>query len=633
MTRDELIAKLRKFEWTDIEFKKAQRGVSNDTYRSVSAFANTAGGWLVFGVEENNKIFNIIGVLDVDKVQNDFLTVLRARKKLNRAINVQEDAIEHEDKTLLIFHVPESNRREKPVYLQGDIRKSFIRRGAGDEQCSQDEIERFLRDASERRHDAELIEDLTAENFFDPDSVTWYRRIYNEKNPGRHEHLTDIQFLNEWGFLVETRERLIPTRTGVLLFGQGKYVRQILPRAIVDYQRIDVDFEQWSPDKRWADRLVIEENLIQAWLSLVERYMRLAERPFSLEDATLRRHDVPPEYISFREAAINLLIHQDFGDHTRKPVIKLFRDQTVFWNPGDAYATTEQLLDPTEKDVRNPSVVAGFRRIGLSDQAGTGVRSIFANWQRLGRIPPIIQNDKGNKSFELVLHKEALLTEEQELFQSSLGVHLNENQAKVFAYACRNDGVLSIMDVKAVTSLNGPDCHTLLNQLVVQGLMETQEDAVRYQLATHLRNRFFPDADQSEPEEESTAQAGQESGSLSTGQAGQKPANLSTVQVADQPSDLSTMQVQPLKSLSERQWSVVDFCDTPRSMAEIVDHQGVSSKAYFRKKHLAPLIAGGVIRMTNPDNPQAPNQRYALTETGLRLKTRRMVKASKQEED
>ena len=53
------------------------------------------------------------------------------------------------ERTLLVFHIPEAERKEKPIYLKNDIRESFIRRGAGDERCTKVEIERFLRDASD----------------------------------------------------------------------------------------------------------------------------------------------------------------------------------------------------------------------------------------------------------------------------------------------------------------------------------------------------------------------------------------------------------------------------------------------------------------------------------------------------
>ena len=442
MTKNELIAKLNKYEWNDVECKKAQKGVPDDAYKTVSAFSNTAGGYLVFGVKDTEGKLEIVGVIEVDKVQNDFLSCIRAGDKLNRGINIQEDAFEHEGRTLLVFHIPEAQRKEKPIYLNNDIRQSFIRRGAGDERCTAVEIGRFLRDASDTTYDGERLGDIDVENFFDKQSVTWYRRLLQEKQGGRHADLNDIEFLNEWGFVVESKDSLVPTRAAVLLFGKGRYVRQILPRGVVDYQRIDVPFEQWSPENRWHDRVVVEENIVQAWQIIVEKYMRLAEKPFSIDSATLRRHDDPPDYISFREAAINLLIHQDYGDHTRKPIIKIFADRTVFWNPGDAVDTVDQLLEPTEKEVRNPAIVGAFRRIGLSDQAGTGMRSIFGNWRQLGYIPPAIRNDKTEKFFDLVLFKELLLTERQRLFQAQLGVSLSEQEASVFAHACRSEALL-----------------------------------------------------------------------------------------------------------------------------------------------------------------------------------------------
>lgn len=489
MDKEELIARLQRYEWNDVEFKKGQRGVPDTAYETVSAFSNTAGGWLVFGVEDSRGGLEVVGVIEVDKVQNNFLSCLRTTDKLSCPIAAKEDVIEHKERTLLVFYIPEARRSDKPVYLNRDIRRSYIRRGGGDERCTPEEIERFLRDASERRYDSALITELDAEDFFDSASVAWYRRLFNERNPGRQEALTDVEFLNEWGFVVESGDRLIPIRAAVLLFGQGRYVRQLLPRAVVDYQRIDNNFDQWSPDKRWHDRVVVEENIIQAWLTLIERYMSQAERPFDIDAASMRRHDVPPDCISFREAAINLLIHQDYGDHTRKPVVKFFRDRAIFWNPGESFATADQLLDPVEKEIRNPAIVNAFRRVGLSDQAGTGVRSIFNNWQRLGNVPPILRNGKEDKTFELVLLKEELLSEEQLLFQAQLGVHLTDVQAKLFAYACRS-GQVSITGAKAVSGLNGPEARKLLESLVVQVLLQPVEPGLRYQIAEHLKDRF-----------------------------------------------------------------------------------------------------------------------------------------------
>ena len=47
----------------DFECKKALRSVPEDAYKTVSAFANTAGGWLVFGISEINGRMDITGVV------------------------------------------------------------------------------------------------------------------------------------------------------------------------------------------------------------------------------------------------------------------------------------------------------------------------------------------------------------------------------------------------------------------------------------------------------------------------------------------------------------------------------------------------------------------------------------------
>ena len=598
MTRDDLIERLNKYEWSDVEFKEARNAAPRSAYETVSAFANTAGGWLVFGVRDRGGTLEMVGVMQVDKVQNEFLSTLRSRQKINRAIDVAEDLVETDGNTLLVFHIPESPRSDKPVYLDGDIRRSYIRRGAGDERCTPEEIERFLRDASEDRYDREPL-GLDAEEFFDPESVRWYRRVFDERHPGRHQALSDVEFLNELGFVVEQGERLVPTRAAVLIFGRPRHVRRILPRPVVDCQFIDSTSDSWTTDRRWTDRIVAEENLIQAWLTLSARYMQHATHPFGVDAATLRRDDDPPDYISFREAAINLLIHQDYGDHGRKASIRFFRDQTGFWNPGDAFATTDELLDPTEKEVRNPAIVAAFRRIGLSEQAGTGVRAIFRGWQRLGYVPPVINNDKARKTFELLLLREQLFSEEQQLLQAQLGVKLSETEARLFAFACRQGGA-SLTDAKAVTGQPGPEARKVLNTLVVQRLLEPMGESDRYGVAEHLKDRF---------------------GAGQLGQSTSDQAREGSERVAnDQPDSPDTDSVTPvLTNLTDDQRKIMALCEVPRKQAYLMQEIGLSHRTFFRRKRLEPLIEAKLIRMTRPDEPNHPDQAYVITEAGLRI--------------
>ena len=71
-------------------------------------------------------------------------------------------------------------------------------------------------------------------------------------------------------------------------------------------------------------------------------------------------------------------------------------------------------------------------------------------------------------------------------------------------------------------------------------------------------------------------------------------------------------------------WNIVAFCEVPRSMAEIMGELGLTHRTFFRRNHLEPLLAGGVLRMTHPDQPNHPHQAYVLSEVGVALKTRRM---------
>lgn len=173
MTQDELLAKLDGIEWNDFECKRAKSEVPKDAYKTVSAFANTAGGWLVFGVSERDRKLELSGIEAPDVVQNDLLSTLRAGQKLNRIISVEPHRYEIDGKHVFAFYVPEASRADKPVYLKGDPRQSYVRRGAGDEQCTQTELERFLRDAAQERYDGAALPDIPVERCFDMDTVRW----------------------------------------------------------------------------------------------------------------------------------------------------------------------------------------------------------------------------------------------------------------------------------------------------------------------------------------------------------------------------------------------------------------------------------------------------------------------------
>ena len=609
MTQDDLIELLRAHEWRDVEFKEAQRAVPRNAYETVSAFANTEGGHLVFGVRKSGQEMEIVGVLDVDKVQNEFLSTLRQTDKISVVVGVKEELHRHNDSDLLVFYVPEVNRSQKPVFLNGDIRRAYVRSGGGDVRCSHHERDRFLIDAAAERPDGGVV-DLSLRTAFDRATIRWYRAIYEGRQGNRsYASLSDTDFLAEMGLLVEQRGVRRPTRAAVLLFGANPAFRQLLPRPVVDCQRFTAKRDIADTGDRWFDRRVLDENLIRTWRSLVEDwYQTFAEHPFRLDPTTMRRDDTPPDYRAFRESMVNMIVHQDYSDHSRKAVIRRYADQTVFWNPGDAFAGGTDLLEPGEREVRNPRLVLAFRRIGLSEHAGWGLRDVFRNWQQLGNVPPRIKNDRRSKCFELVLQEEALLSEQQLLLHGQLGVRLTDEQARTFAFAWREDYV-TLSQVRAVTGLSGGDATDVANHLVKQVLLQRVGDQ-RYAVAAHLRDQFASP-----------------SGRDGSGQApaAPGPVGASAVHIGTTSPDPPVGFVERLDELSAIQWRIVELCDVPRRLANLMLALGMTDRKRFREQ-IAALIDAGIVRPTNPESPSAANQQYVLTDIGVGLKVGHMSK-------
>ena len=682
MERAELVARLDGHEWSDIEFKEARRAVPRAAYETVSAFANTGGGYIVFGVRQGGGGFQVVGVEKVDKVQGDFLTALRQPDKISTILDVKEELRRHENSDLLIFHVPEARRADKPVHLNGDIRRSFVRRGGGDVRCSEAERNRFLIDAMADRFDGQAVE-RALDGAFDDDSLRWYRATYEARPDNRsYAGLTDLEFLDRMGLLVESDGGRRPTRAAVLLFGTESAFRQLLPRPVVDCQIFAAPRAEADTGARWVDRAVLDENLVRGWRALVDWYGRFAERPFRIDPTSLQRDDTPPDYRAYREAMINLLVHQDYSDHARNAEIRHYTDRTVFWNPGDAFAQVD-LLEPGEKEVRNPRIVTAFRRIGLSENAGWGLRDVSLNWRELGNTPPRIVNDRSRKRFTLELVKEKLLSDRQLAFQARLGVRLTDDQARAFALVFRN-GEATLREIGEATGLPTQEAAAVAERLETRRLVEPVGGAGRYALADHLReDAGLPDWDDRKHGDSASRQVdrptpdlltdqvdgpsmdlhtGQVGGpttdlptrhvdrpppdlhtgqvdppatdlytdqvdrpapDLATRQVGRPTPDLATHQVDRPPPDLHTDQVGRLTELSATQWRIVEHCDAPRRLTEIMAMLGVTGRNYLRTRHLDPLIRAGVVAMTNPDKPRASNQRYVVTEAGARLLARR----------
>lgn len=115
MNKTELLAKLEDIEWEDLEFKTAENSLPKSIWETVSAFSNTAGGWIFLGISENKSEFIISGVRGAAKIEQDFINTLNSKEKFNTVIHPKIKKYKINSKTVLGFYIPLSS--SKPIYF------------------------------------------------------------------------------------------------------------------------------------------------------------------------------------------------------------------------------------------------------------------------------------------------------------------------------------------------------------------------------------------------------------------------------------------------------------------------------------------------------------------------------------
>lgn len=64
---------------------------------------------------------------------------------------------------------------------------------------------------------------------------------------------------------------------------------------------------------------------------------------------------------------------------------------------------------------------------------------------------------------------------------------------------------------------------------------------------------------------------------------------------------------------------LIDLVKQAALAADLMQALGQTNRTRFKKNYLNPLIEAGLVKMTQPDSPNSPTQRYVLTEEGRKL--------------
>ena len=387
MTKEELLDRLKDIEWDDFEVKEASGGVPKSIWETVSAFSNTAGGWIILGVKESKvksvSTYEITGIDKAEKMEQDIISTLRSVSKFNVPILATAQLLDFDGKSVLSFYIPAS--ANKPVYFGNNLNNTFIRVGSGDQHATDIEIDILMREKtfgmkSEMEVEGTGFADLNTQ------SLQTYRRRVRDFNPDfRYNDLDDEQFCIKTGII--SRGKL--TFGGLLMLGKCEVVQKFVPHFWIDY--IEIPGTTYSDaDCRYTYRMPEQENIWEYFKVLLQRLRLYVDNPFMAGPDGFSPEDNSQLYC-LREGLVNLLAHADYFSPMHS-TIRVFNDRIEFQNPGRFAVRISDKPGKVKSIPRNPNIIAFFRFARQGENAGYGIDKI-KRWTKLTGLEVDFESD------------------------------------------------------------------------------------------------------------------------------------------------------------------------------------------------------------------------------------------------
>ena len=398
-------------EKVDIECKKADSSVPKSVYESYSAFANTNGGYIILGVEEDKtkkvpeERFILHGIENPDKQKEDFWNTING-SKVNVNILKDEDVfvVEENGTSFLVIHVPRADFNMRPVYIgENPYKGTYKRNNEGDYHATGHEVRGMIRDQSPEGNDNIIIEYYTMDDI-DQETFRKYRQIFEIRNDGHvWNSLDDKTFLEKLGGYRKDRKTGVEglTLAGMMMFGTGQAIREKFDNVFMDYR----NESEITIDIRWNDRITYdgtwENNLFNFFTKVTPKLTEDLKKPFKLEG--IQRIDETPVHKAVREGLVNMIIHADYlMDAGVLKVIKK-KDSFEFTNPGILKLPLEDIYRGGNSKSRNPHMQTMLRMVGFGDNAGSGFPTILNTWKNEGWIEPELIEDTNLNQVTLVM--------------------------------------------------------------------------------------------------------------------------------------------------------------------------------------------------------------------------------------
>ncbi len=442
--------KLLKKETQKIEFKPNWR---DEYLKVICAFANTDGGELILGVDDNG---NPKGVRNPKKLLEELPN--KINNKLGIIPSVTTDT--KKGKEIIRIKILSS---QLPISYGG---KYYIRSGSTIQELKGSELSRFLLKRMGKTWDSlpcmATLSDIkisTIEGF----------KNYAKNRISSISKLDSIEKIFS-NLEITTSNRSL-TNAATLLFGKKPQRFFVSAKARVGRFKSSIDI---------VDTTIITGNLFEQVEKAVESIKKHLNVKFEIKG--IQREDIwdyPIEAI--REAVINALIHKDYSSPAEVQ-IRVYDDKIWIWNPGrlPPELSIEDLKKEHSSYPRNPLIANAFYLAGFIEKWGSGTKRIVDLCIHQGLPEPEYKEEQGG--FSVWFYKD-IYTEEN---LRKMG--LNERQIKTVMYV-KEKGKITNKEYQREFSVSRQTATRNLTELVNKGLFELHGKGKRDIHYTLLRQK------------------------------------------------------------------------------------------------------------------------------------------------
>lgn len=401
-SRIELLRLIRGGEDTFLELK-VKLSNPEKIAQEIVALANTGGGVMIFGVNDQ---LRIEGVDDPESVQEELVRI--CREDVEPPLFPYIDRIAFDNGRRIVALDIEGKRRP---YRTHDGR-FYLRIGSEKREATPEELSCLLDEARPVRFETMTALGAAIRDIDEAHLWSFLREFEGDAfdNASANGYPTAEVLARDLLLAAEHRGEIVPTVAGLLLFGRDERVQELLPRSEVTATRFAGDTIQ-SPV---VERLKITGNLLtlyEASLRFIKRYSDLWDtRPRTFPAADVADSPVAARANYHRgsvsEALCNLLIHRDLVLRDQSTRLQIFDHSIELINP----RRTAGFSPVAQKAIRyglpqrlNPQLAAVFLSPGYGVETPRGGLPMLLRETRLfsnRRTEMIAINDE----FRLRIH-------------------------------------------------------------------------------------------------------------------------------------------------------------------------------------------------------------------------------------